>query len=231
MLCDGSLGGAPTSWERPLEVLDVKLSELNSLINDLLTAARAEANVISAEPIALDLREAVSAAIDRALPGAEHATGRLIAELPAEPSVVDADPEHVARILDNLINNAMTYSKGPPIVRVTVTADPPRVTVFDNGVGIASELRERIFERFFRITEGDLDPRPGTGLGLYISRSLAERQGANLRLEWSRPGRGSAFVLAFPQASLRSEESDGAAPSPLRAATPDSDATEAARTA
>ena len=115
--------------------------------------------------------------------------------------------------------------------RVTVTADPPRVTVFDNGVGIASELRERIFERFFRITEGDLDPRPGTGLGLYISRSLAERQGANLRLEWSRPGRGSAFVLAFPQASLRSEESDGAAPSPLRAATPDSDATEAARTA
>jgi signal transduction histidine kinase len=84
-------------------------------------------------------------------------------------------------------------------VRITVTdGEQPSITVEDNGIGIAVELRERIFERFFRIDDPAVGPQPGTGLGLYISRELAERHGGSLVLGRSELGRGSVFVLRLP---------------------------------
>jgi signal transduction histidine kinase len=64
-------------------------------------------------------------------------------------------------------------------------------------------MRERIFERFVRVEEGQVRHRTGSGLGLAISRELAERNGGSLELEWSRPGEGSRFLLR-----LRAAESD-----------------------
>ena len=117
----------------------------------------------------------------------------------AQPVLVQADAEHVGRILDNLINNALTYCVGKPVVTLTVGGDEqPTVAVSDNGVGIPRDKRELVFERFVRLDDEQIGPVPGTGLGLYISRELARRHGGSLILEESAPGKGSRFLLRLP---------------------------------
>jgi signal transduction histidine kinase len=74
------------------------------------------------------------------------------------------------------------------------------VRVVDNGVGIPEGEAERVFEPFFRKEDPAFQQVPGTGLGLYISRQLAESHGGTLRLEASRPDRGSTFTLSLPLA-------------------------------
>jgi signal transduction histidine kinase len=115
------------------------------------------------------------------------------------PVLVQADAEHVGRILDNLINNALTYCVGQPRVTVSVSnLGQPTIAVSDNGVGIPAEKRELVFERFVRLDDALIGPVPGTGLGLYISRELARRHGGSLVLDESAPGKGSRFLLRLP---------------------------------
>jgi signal transduction histidine kinase len=200
MLQDGTL--TPDKWERPLRVLIGKATELNSIVDDLLTAARIEGGTVPTDTKTLDLREMARQAIARA----EARVGLLRAEMtysePDEPVAVNADREQLARIIDNLINNALTYSAGRPWVRLTVVNDEgPALIVEDHGVGIARDKHDKIFERFFRIDDPGLGPQPGTGLGLFISRELADRHGGSLALEESEVGKGSTFVVRLPPAS------------------------------
>ena len=195
MLRDGTLGTAPPGWERPLEVVDGKATELTGLIDDLLLAASMEGGVVPVHAEVFDLREAVTAALERAEGRATLLGARIDRDMPV-PVRVEADPDHIGRILDNLVNNALTYSAGAPWLRLSVPDDaPPRVVVEDHGVGVDDESRERIFERFFRVNNPVLGYPPGTGLGLYISRDLARRAGGDLVLERSLPGEGSCFRL------------------------------------
>ena len=202
MLADGSLGAPPGTFARPLEVLTMKLDELTALVDDLLTAARAEEGRLIAQPQQFDLRLAVVAAADRARPRVDLGGGAIEVEAGHKPVMVDADPEHVARILDNIVNNALTYTDGAPWVRLEVAAVAPEaeVRIADRGPGVPDEMHEQIFERFVRFDHPALGPLPGTGLGLYISRELADEQGGSLRLERSN-GDGSCFVLALPLAA------------------------------
>jgi signal transduction histidine kinase len=198
MLRDGSFGTAPESWERPLNMLATKAMELGGLVDELLLASRLETGMLPGRRGRLDLRRLVREAVNRAQPRAALLNAELSHRLPAQPVTVEADPGEVGRILDNLINNALTYSRGRPWVQVTVSGQGgPRVAVEDHGVGVPSELHERIFERFFRIEDPKVGFHPGSGLGLPISRDLAARHSAVLTLERSEPGRGSTFVLRF----------------------------------
>ncbi len=201
MLEDGSLGAAPQQWKRPLEVLTAKGMELNRIVDDLLLAARVEAGTVPTKVTAVDLREAARDALRLAEPRAALLHAHTSCQVPAEPVIVTADPKQVGRILDNLVNNALTYTTGRPWVSITVTDGPdPKVVVEDHGVGVALEMRERIFERFFRIDDSAISPQPGTGLGLYIGRGLAEQHGGSLTLEASELGKGSRFALRLPTA-------------------------------
>jgi HAMP domain-containing protein/signal transduction histidine kinase len=201
MLQDGSI--PPSKAEQPLRVLMGKATELNSIVDDLLTAARIEGGTVPTDAKTLDLREMARQAIGRA----EARAGLLRAEIlygePDEPIAVTADREQLARIIDNLVNNALTYSAGRPWVKLTVTTEGggPALTIEDRGVGIARDKQDKIFERFFRIDDPGLGPQPGTGLGLFISRELAERHGGSLTLEFSEVGKGSTFVLRLPATS------------------------------
>jgi signal transduction histidine kinase/putative methionine-R-sulfoxide reductase with GAF domain len=198
MFLDGSLGSIPETWKQPLATLSDKAAELAQLVDDLLLAARLEAGPVQINAQPLDAREAATQALDRAAARAELLGARMTTSLPPDAVTVVADPEHLARVLDNLVNNALSYSLGPPWIRVEVFGGPqPKILVEDRGRGIAPAMREQIFDRFVRVEDPLGHPEPGTGLGLFISRDLAQRMGGALWLEWSEPGHGSLFVLSL----------------------------------
>ncbi|HET9050227.1 MAG TPA: response regulator [Candidatus Dormibacteraeota bacterium] len=197
MLADGSLGATPPAWTRPLETVSLKVDELNVIVDDLLTAARVEGDGIAAAVCPVDLREIAAQAASRHAPRVELLRGALSLQLPDDAVFVLADPTLSARIVDNLVNNALTYSVGPPCVRIRVDASDRTLRVEDRGPGVPEEVRGRVFERFVRADHPRIGPRAGTGLGLYIGRALAVRQQAQLLLESTGPA-GTTFALAFP---------------------------------
>jgi signal transduction histidine kinase len=201
ILQDGSLGAAPPTWRRPIDMLVEKTAELRDLVDDLLLASRLEAGSIPKAVQRIDLRLVVRDAVLRADPRARLLKASVTEELPGRPVSVDADPDHLGRILDNLINNALTYGGEQPWVRLAVSdGEPTQIAVQDHGPGIPAALQERIFERFFKIDDPSKPRQPGTGLGLFIARELARQNGGTVHLDCSEPGKGSTFVLRLPGA-------------------------------
>jgi signal transduction histidine kinase len=105
-------------------------------------------------------------------------------------------------MLSNLLSNAIKYSPGGGEVVVRLRHDDGFgwVSVADRGVGISDEDRVRLFQPFTRIERKDLNYVPGTGMGLYLSRELARRQGGDIVLTASGAG-GSTFELSIPIAT------------------------------
>jgi signal transduction histidine kinase len=200
MLEDGTFGEAPADWARPIRIISGKVNELAGLVDSLLTAARLQADSMPARTHSTDIADAVKGALRRAEARARMVNGEVKVAMPRAPMDVKGDPDHIARILDNLVNNALTYSAKAPEVRIEVRrARKAVIRVVDNGLGIAADDHERIFERFYRV-ESSASLHSGTGLGLYISRELAEAQGGSLDLESSAAGKGSTFRLTLPLA-------------------------------
>ena len=206
MMQDGSFGTLPRGWSAPVDLLRAKCDELGRLVEELLLAARLETGGVSVTAGALDLNEAARAGVEavRERAGRE---AKLRFEPARRPVVVWADPGHVARVLEALLANAVAYSDEEPWVRVRVRSGPGRraeLEIEDRGRGIQPGDHEAVFERFVRV-HGDVHVA-GTGLGLYIARELAERQGGRLELAWSAPGQGSRFVLSFPELEAGSDD-------------------------
>jgi len=196
MLGDGSLGEPGPRWLEVVEILSAKTAELGRLVDSLLTAARLESSAFAASSQELDLVELASAALRRAEPRARLLEATVLLDAPATAVPVLGDAEQVSRIVDNLIDNALTYAGARPWVRVSVSPDG-RLEVEDTGPGIPEESREHVFERFYRVNDASRGTQPGTGLGLYIARELAELSGGSLDLEPSRLGAGARFVLTL----------------------------------
>lgn len=174
-----------------------KLNEASSTSTWLEKIARADAP--HPQLRALDLGEEASRAVRRAAAMAER-VGATILIRAAGHDRACADPEVVGRVLDNLLDNAITYSEGRPWVVVETGSHPtPFIRVWDAGIGLTPEASRRIFERSYRADPGNQD-RPGSGIGLYFSRRAAEEIGGSLVLESTKVGSGSAFRLDLPAA-------------------------------
>ena len=217
MLQEGSLGAGPESWDKPLEILNSKTLELNKIVDDLLTASRLEIGSLLLQMETLDLRQEVAEAVERSAARAQLMGAEVNLKLPKTPVLVEADRAHLARIADNLINNALTYNLDP--VRVVVRVidrspdGDPGIEVEDNGIGVMPGMEEKIFDRFTRLDDPAIGPVPGTGLGLHLSRELARRHGGSLVLARTEHHQGSVFTLRVPAARSDARVSGTAKPS------------------
>jgi signal transduction histidine kinase len=197
MLREDAFGPAPPSWSAPLEALELKVAELTRLVDDLLMAARLETGRLASVTEAVDLTAAAAQ-----VAGSHREQVRVVA--PEEPVRVFIDRLQLLRIIEHLVSNGLAYTRADsvPSVRLEATRVDERrlgrLAVEDEGRGMAADAAERVFERFQRIDDPNQPAVPGTGLGLYIARQLAERHGGKLELEWTELGQGSRFALYLP---------------------------------
>jgi signal transduction histidine kinase len=169
---------------------------MRALIDELLTYAQA-GSVIS-EPTSVDLRALVVEERDVLAATFEDAGATVeIGDLP----VVNAHAEQLARVIQNLLANAVKFASPGVLPHVVVDAerhgDEWHVRCTDNGVGIPAGEEESVFVPFYRLSSGDVS---GVGLGLAICRKVIERHGGRLWVE-PAPDGGSRFTFTLPVAS------------------------------
>jgi signal transduction histidine kinase len=134
-------------------------------------------------------------------PAAERKQVSLKTEASPEVPYVRADIGMIERVLENLIQNALTHSPPSGVITVSVTPGERevKVEVADNGSGIPEDQLPFIFERFYRVDKSRSTSSGGAGLGLAITRRILELHGSEIRVE-SRPAAGTRFSFALPTA-------------------------------
>jgi signal transduction histidine kinase len=206
----------PVRIEEGLRVLEASADTLLAVISDVLDFSKIESNQLVLESIPVSLAAELQAVVQLLEPlAAERATDLQLVLSPATPPWVRGDPVRLRQIITNLVSNAVKFtSQGRVTCRLEVEAGWVRLEVRDTGIGMAPEVVARLFAPF---TQGDASTTRrfgGTGLGLVITRRLAEAMGGSVGVV-SVPGEGSCFTVLLPL--LLTE-----APTPLPVAAPGS---------
>jgi signal transduction histidine kinase len=180
-----------------LQFIDEECDVLQDLIHDLLESSIIDAGLLRLEfqPVRLP-RLAKHAIEDMAHRSQNH---HWLTDFPEDFPIVDADPDRIAQVLRNLLDNAVKYAPdgGLIVVRGEVQQGEAVVSVADQGVGIAPEHLNRLFEKFFRAKSGLSRHVVGSGLGLPIARTIVEGHGGRIWAE-SQVGQGSTFYFTLP---------------------------------
>jgi signal transduction histidine kinase len=187
---------SPEQRESFLALIAHETSRLAELIGDVLDTSRIESGTFSYSFEDVDLARLVRDSAAAAEHGQDEVTVEAVVREPLP--VVRGDRDRLRQVLVNLIDNAVKYS--PPGDRVSVKAEQSDsrvvIEVRDRGPGISREHQRLIFEKFGRANVAE-HAKPGTGLGLFIARSIAEAHGGALEVR-SAPGRGATFRLSLP---------------------------------
>jgi signal transduction histidine kinase len=189
-----------------LEALDTnleQLNQLNELVDSLLMLARADEG---RAPLALERQDLRALVVDvgetAGMLAEQHGLTTKVS-VPDHPVEVRVDSHRMHQLLLNLVTNAVKYTPagGSVAIALEETDEGVRLIVRDSGIGIASVDLPHIFDRFWRAdpARSRTGDRPGVGLGLAITKWIAEAHGGTITVQ-SRPGRGSSFVVTLPRA-------------------------------
>jgi signal transduction histidine kinase len=186
----------PEQREAFLALIADETNRLAALIGDVLDASRIEAGTFTYRFTDVDVSALVTDAVGTAAVGQDEV--RVRADVPDSLPRVRGDAARLRQVLSNLIDNAVKYSPAGDEVAVHARGENGRVRieVSDNGPGIPHDQQRQIFEKFGRADVAG-GSKPGTGLGLFIARSIAEAHGGTLDVR-SRPNAGSTFTLSLP---------------------------------
>ncbi len=183
-----------------LEVIDEEADRLDRFIEDLMALARIGAGDIQLRREWSSLAEIITVAMKRAAPLTK--THRIELWLSDDLPSVRVDERAVAEVIYVLVENAAKYSPTGGVIRIAAergTRNMVQLVVEDQGPGIPIELRERVFDKFFRaMRDGDNGRPSGTGMGLAIAHGIVEAHGGRIWIEDGTEGQGTRFVVALP---------------------------------
>jgi two-component system, OmpR family, sensor histidine kinase SenX3 len=182
--------------------LSVEASRLAHITSEVIELSRLQARDALRPDVIVPIDEVVAAAVDqnRVVAAAKHVE---IAVRASTKSEVYGDRALLVVAVHNLVSNAIAYSNdgGRVGVGAKVVGDTVEIAVTDQGVGIEGDDLERIFERFYRVDQARSRNTGGSGLGLSIVKHTVQNHGGDVRA-WSRPGRGSTFMIRLPLAEV-----------------------------
>ncbi|WZO97665.1 response regulator [Isosphaeraceae bacterium EP7] len=206
-------GVEPADLEWSGDVIERQVKHLSRLLEDLLDVSRIAVGKIQLRKEPLDLREAVSRAVEATLPLISSKGHQLEISSPPGPVDVDADPTRLEQILENLLTNAAKYTEpgGRIWVSTAIEGETAAVRVRDTGVGLDSKILPHVFELFIQADQSLDRSQGGLGVGLSLVRRLAQLHGGTASVVSDGPGKGAEFTIRLPR--LSPSESINLAPS------------------
>jgi signal transduction histidine kinase len=198
MIREGEAGELNDEQKRFLAIVYRSSERLQRLVGDLLFVARLDANGLQLQFGDAQLDEIVRDAVEASGALARSREVSLVAELEDVPPV-SGDKERLSQLVGNLISNALKFTPagGSVVARAFVEGGHAVVEIADTGIGIPLGEQSRLFQRFFRSSTATEQAIPGTGLGLVISRAIAEAHGGTIGVA-SLPGEGTTFRVEIP---------------------------------
>jgi len=180
-----------------LNVIQDEIERMNALVGNLLNVSKLETGSMSPERNRVRLDDLLRDAYDQALPRAEGKQLRVLLDLPRELEAVAIDKDLFRIALNNLLTNAIKYNRPGGSVTLAARNEDNEIviSVRDTGIGIAPADQGRIFDKFYRVSEGDAPvKRGGHGLGLYLAAQIVELHHGRIVLD-SEPDVGSTFSI------------------------------------
>jgi two-component system, OmpR family, phosphate regulon sensor histidine kinase PhoR len=193
---DKTLKSTPEKTERYLTIINQENQRLGSQIEKVLNLAKLEKGNVELNIETLDLLEIIPDVLKNLSVQLEAKNAEVKFFNHKGEFWVLADRVHLTNIVFNLIDNAIKYSSESPVIQISLrnVADEVELSIKDNGVGIAKEHFNKIFDKFYRVSQGDLHDTKGYGLGLSYVKHLLDLHDGSIRVE-SNPGQGTEFIV------------------------------------
>ncbi len=184
---------------RYLSIIKTENKRLENQVERVLQIAKLDRDVIKLKFEKIDIHEVIHTCINTFSVPVQDRNGQIISHLNASKTHIEGDIIHITNIIYNLFDNANKYSPNKPKITITTmnTLSEIELRITDNGIGIKKEDTKQIFEKFYRVSTGDVHNVKGFGLGLYYVKQMMEKHGGEIEIE-SKIGKGSTFILIFP---------------------------------
>jgi signal transduction histidine kinase/DNA-binding response OmpR family regulator len=192
----------PAKSKALLDTMDRQVGQMTRLVEDLLDISRITRGVIELRRETLDVSSEIRNAVESCQGAIELGRHAVAVELPPDPLYVVADRVRLQQILENVILNAVKYTE--PGGRIAISAESGLsdivIRVRDNGIGIAPDKLQQVWDLFVQVDESPDRARKGLGIGLALVRDLVKRHGGTVEAHSDGLGRGSLFTLRLPRA-------------------------------
>lgn len=190
----------PGRTQAYLEISKNELNRLSILIDKVLKMAIFEQKGLELQLEELDMKQLIEEILASMRLQFEKQKAKVEASFTGENFVLEGDRIHLTSVIYNLIDNALKYTQEEPKIAVELhnSTHSLRLVVADNGIGIAPEYKEKIFEKFYRVPSGDEHNTKGYGLGLSYVANVVKKHRGSIQLE-SKPGTGSRFSIRIPR--------------------------------
>ena len=190
-----------------IDIMESNSMRLIRLINNLIDSTKIDAGFVKFTPINADIIKFIEDVCDSVVDYVDFNKMNLIFDTDREEEIVLFDPDIIERILLNLLSNAVKFNKvdGTIYVNLYTKDDEIRITVRDEGIGIPKEKLSSIFKRFEQIQTKNKIEKQGSGIGLYLVKSLVTLHGGNIKVE-SKVNEGSKFIITIPKKVLENGE-------------------------
>lgn len=206
-MLDLGVGGELNERQRQFtEKITSGILSMTSIVENIQDAGRfdPETGFYETSRDAVDIGEVVGRVVHSQLIPAEKDDLSITVWIADDLPIINADVNMLERAITNLVDNAIKYTPNGGVINVSVSrmyderhGDHLRVSVQDNGLGISAEDQQKLFQRHVRLARSDQKRIKGTGLGLFIVRSVAQRHGGEAWVD-SEPGQGSTFHISIP---------------------------------
>ncbi|HEY4234250.1 MAG TPA: CHASE3 domain-containing protein [Lacipirellulaceae bacterium] len=192
--------GDAAALEESRTIIERQVVQMVRLIDDLLDISRISRGKIELRKEPVSLQQVIAAAIESSQHVVREYRHELTTSIPAQPLVVHVDSTRLCQVILNLINNAAKYTNpgGRIAVAVERHGDQASISVSDNGMGIAPQMLERVFEMFAQIDNSLERSQGGLGIGLTIVRRLVEMHGGTVEARSAGRDQGSEFLIRLP---------------------------------
>ncbi|HEX8478101.1 MAG TPA: ATP-binding protein, partial [Telluria sp.] len=183
------------------EIISRQVSHMTNLINDLLDVSRVTRGLAELDMQTLDIRHVVADAVEQANPLIHLKRHRLALHMPPHDAMVAGDQKRLVQVIANLLGNAAKYTPpgGDIALSIDVRAAQIVLEIADNGIGMAPDLVQRVFDLFTQAERSSDRSSGGLGVGLALVKSLVELHGGQVAAASEGIGKGSTFTVALPR--------------------------------